>query len=98
MIQMFTDEVFKQAGQNGDGCVYDTVLQKQIIGQIQCNRKLDGAEEEINYCTDSGCTNYLDTCEEKEYYEDNELCYGFPFDIVMDRFNVIESLMVLKKK
>ena len=29
-------------------------------GQIQCNRKLDGAEEEVNYCTDSACTNYLD--------------------------------------
>ena len=40
--------------------------------QIQCNRKLDGAEEEVNYCTDSASTNYVDTCEEKEYYEDNE--------------------------
>ena len=29
MIEMFTDEVAEQAGQNGDGYVYDTVLQKQ---------------------------------------------------------------------
>jgi len=28
MIEMFTDEVAEQAGQNGDGYVYDTVLQK----------------------------------------------------------------------
>ena len=42
--------------------------------QNQYNRKLDGAEEEINYRTDSACANYLDTCEEKEYYDYNELC------------------------
>ena len=29
MIEMFTDEVAEQAGQNGDGYVYDMVLQKQ---------------------------------------------------------------------
>ena len=51
------------------------------IGHNQYNRKLNGAEEEVNYCTDFVCTNYLDTCEEKEYYEYNELCYGFPFDV-----------------
>ena len=45
-------------------------------GQIQCKRKLDGAEEEVNYCTDSACARYLDTCEEKEYYDYNELCDG----------------------
>ena len=28
------------------------------IGQIQCNCKLVGAEEEVNYCTDSTCTNH----------------------------------------
>jgi len=129
MIEMFTDEVAEQAGQDGDGYVYDTVLQKQkfavfrlcptascsasknfgcdssygeylidlsvylqtmqefnqqkqesycqycedcAAGNDQYNRKLDGAEEEVNYCTDSACTNYLDTCEEKEYDEYNE--------------------------
>ena len=29
MIEMFTDEVAEHAGQNRDGYVYDTVLQKQ---------------------------------------------------------------------
>mmetsp|Transcript_7507 Transcript_7507/g.9664 ORF Transcript_7507/g.9664 Transcript_7507/m.9664 type:complete len:154 (+) Transcript_7507:52-513(+) len=121
IIEMFTHEVAEQAGQNGDGYVYDTVLQKQKFAvfrlcptrscsasknfgcdntygeyfrsqclsaddvgiseqkkecycryceecaagncQNQYNRKLDGAEEEVNYCTDSACANYLDTCE-----------------------------------
>jgi len=146
MIEMFTDEVAEQAGQNGDVYVYDTILQKQKFavfrlcptsscsasknfgcdntygeylidlsvylqtmqefneqkkesycqlceecaagnGRNQYNRKLDGAEEEVNYCTDSACTNYLNTCEEKEYDEYNELCDGFPSDSLMDRTN-----------
>ena len=42
--------------------------------QNQYNRELDGAEVETNYRTDSACANYLDTCEEKEYYDYNKLC------------------------
>ena len=53
------------------------------IGQNQYNRKLDGAEEEVNYCTYSACTNYLDSCEEKEHYD--ELCDGCCSDLLMDR-------------
>ena len=54
-------------------------------GQNQYNSKLDSAEEEVNYCTDSACTNYLDTCEEKEYYDYNELCDDFEI-LVFDNY------------
>ena len=67
MIEMFKDEVINEQKKECS-CRY---CEEYAAGncQNQYNRKLDGAEEEVSYCTDSACADYLDTCEEKEDYD-----------------------------